>query len=97
MVVTLKRPTCYNALSTSLSRLKANQTQMFLGHDDAVRVMALDASGAALATGGDDGQVQLFDAGQSARVRASLRMPETAIRSLAFLPRKPWQLVRSTD
>jgi hypothetical protein len=81
-------PDLYNALSTSLSRLKANQTQMFLGHDDAVRVMALDASGAALATGGDDGQVQLFDAGQSARVRASLRMPETAIRSLAFSPQK---------
>jgi conflict system STAND superfamily ATPase/WD40 domain-containing protein len=79
-------PDLYEALRTSLSRLKADRSQLYLGHDDAVRAIALDAAGATLATGGDDGAVLLFDANQPARPRATLRSAGTAVRSLAFTP-----------
>jgi hypothetical protein len=77
-------PDLYDALRTSLGRLKADRSQLFLGHDDPVRAIALDPAGGTLATGADDGIVRIFDAGQPARARATLRGPATGIRSLAF-------------
>ena len=77
-------PDLYEALATSLGRLKADQSQTFLGHSDAVRAIALNAAGTALTTGADDGMVQLFDTAQPARARSTLRVPVGGVRSLAM-------------
>lgn len=89
-------PDMYDALSTSLGRLKADQSQVFLGHGDSVRAIALDGAGTKVATGGDDGMVQVFDTSQPARARTAVRVLG-AVRSLALHPSGDILAIGSVD
>ena len=82
--------------------------QVLAGHAERVEALAFDAQGALLAVGCRDGAVDVYVLGGPDDVRASrrrgerwgrlasLRVHDTPIRSLAFAPGSPFQLLSAT-
>ena len=53
-------PEIVTALRQSLENLATDTSRVMVGHDDAVRALAISPDGATLATTGDDGRIRLF-------------------------------------
>jgi WD40 repeat protein len=76
-------PEIVTALRQSLENLATDTRRIVVGHDDAVRAIAVSPDGTTLATTGDDGQIRLFpmDSASSPFVLAHIDGP---VRAIAF-------------
>ena len=76
----------YSALHQALVQLEPARDVVLRQHKDAVRALAVTPDGTSLASGGDDGAVQLFDLRRPAAAPRTLATFPEAVRALAVDP-----------
>jgi len=77
-------PEIVTALRQSLENLATDTRRVLVGHDDAVRALAISPDGTTLATTGDDGRIRLFPTESSASTPAVLATLDGPVRAIAF-------------
>jgi len=77
-------PEIITALRQSLENLAVDTRRIIVGHDDAVRALAVSPDGATLATTGDDGQIRLFPTDSAGSTPIALAKLDSPVRSIAF-------------
>ncbi|MCP4662466.1 MAG: hypothetical protein GY856_44275, partial [bacterium] len=79
-------PEVYHALRVASGRLGSDRTEVLLGHQDAVRALALAPDGHTVASGSEDGELRLSDLERPQEGTASVGSFAGGLRALAFAP-----------
>jgi WD40 repeat protein/energy-coupling factor transporter ATP-binding protein EcfA2 len=77
-------PEIVTALRQSLEGIATDTTRVLVGHDDAVRALAVSPNGTTLATTGDDGRIRLFPMETQASSPIAFASIDSPVRAIAF-------------
>lgn len=77
-------PEIVTALRRSLENLAADTSPVMVGHDDAVRALAISPDGTTLATTGDDGRIRLFPMESQGSSPIAFASVDAPVRAIAF-------------